>query len=323
MPEVSLKPGFAAVAERFEAWWRNSSPGDRPIVCAREILRPGARPQPGKDRPRGERELDPQWQLANVEWTLASHDYPAETLPVACPEFACSLGIPAVFVGATLEHREDTTWVHEMPDVYTRELPAFSTEHPVFRSLASALRLMGERVGDRALLTAPYMLDGLTVLSLLRGAERLCIDLFERPADVRRVTDHLDRVALDAHAAFWQVMSEFGHAQTVTWADIYSPGKVEMLQSDFCVNLSPAMFDEFVMPGLQMWADYFDRGCYHLDGEEQYRFIDRFCGLEGIQSIQWQPGDVNRRPMKYLHYLRDIRSRGRAVWVMAFDVESP
>ena len=96
-----------------------------------------------------------------------------------------------------------------------------------------------------------------------------------------------------------------------------------MLQSDFCVNLSPAMFDEFVMPGLQMWADYFDRGCYHLDGEEQYRFIDRFCGLEGIQSIQWQPGDVNRRPMKYLHYLRDIRARGRAVWVMAFDIESP
>jgi len=39
VPEVSLKPDFAKVEERFEAWWRNSSPGDRPIVTAREILR--------------------------------------------------------------------------------------------------------------------------------------------------------------------------------------------------------------------------------------------------------------------------------------------
>jgi hypothetical protein len=182
---------------------------------------------------------------------------------------------------------------------------------------------MGADFGDQALLTVPPLMDSVTTLSLLRGAERLCLDLFERPDDVKRVVRHLDRVALDAHAAFYKTVEEAGQGQTVTWADVYSPGKLEMLQCDFCVNISPAMFDEFVLPSLRTWSEYFDRGCYHLDGEEQYCFIDRFCSLSGIQSIQWQPGDVNRRPMRYLHYLEDIRRRGRAVWVMAFDTETP
>jgi hypothetical protein len=323
MPKVALKPDFRKVHERYEAWWANSSLGDRPVVTAREIRRADAPEPPGAGRPRSERELDPEWQLANAEWSLAAHYRPAETLPAVWPDFANGLGIPAVFAGAALDYRAEATWVTEMPDVYDRELPDFSTEHPVFQSLNEALRRMGAKLGDRALLTAPYLIDSLTTLSLLRGAERLCLDLFERPEDVKRVVRHLDRVALDAHAAFTKTLGEAGHGQSVTWADVYSPGKLEMLQCDFCVNISPAMFDEFALPSLRRWSEYFDRGCYHLDGEEQYRFIDRFCSLAGIQSIQWQPGDVNRRPMRYLRYLEDIRRRGRAVWVMAFDTESP
>jgi len=323
MPDVTLKPDFEKVHERYEAWWANSSLGDRPIVTAREIRRADAPPPPGADRPRGEREFDPNWQVANAEWSLAAYHRPAETLPVVWPDFANSLAIPAVFAGATLNYRPETTWVMEMPDVYDRELPDFSTGHPVFWSLNEALRRMGEKLGGKALLTAPYLMDSLTTLSLLRGAERLCIDLFERPDDVKRVVRHLDRVALDAHAAFYKTLEDAGHAETVTWADVYSPGKLEMLQCDFCVNISPAMFDEFALPSLRTWSEYFDCGCYHLDGEEQYRFIDRFCSLAGVQSIQWQPGDMNRRPMKYLRYLEDIRRRGRAVWVMGFDTETP
>ena len=140
---------------------------------------------------------------------------------------------------------------------------------------------------------------------------------------MKRVVNHLDKVALDCHAAFYKTMKQYGHKATVTWADVYSPGSCEMLQSDFSVNISPAMFDEFGLPSLKRWADYFDQNCYHHDGAEQFRFIDRFCGLDKIRSIQWQPGDMNRQPIKYLDYLKDIRRRGRAVWVMAFDADTP
>ncbi|MFH1709121.1 MAG: hypothetical protein ABIF71_14550 [Planctomycetota bacterium] len=301
----------------------NSSLGDRPIVCAREVRVPGAPPMPGAARSKAERELDPAWQVAAAEWTLAAHSRPGDTLPGVSPDFANGIGLPAAFLDAELDYRPEATWVKEMPDDYERDLPGFSADHPVFKSLNESLRRLAMQCSDRAVLTVPWFTDSLTTLSLLRGAEGLLLDLIDRPDDVKRVCAHIDKPALDAHAAWWRTMADAGLAESLTWADVYWPGKVEMLQSDICVNLSPAMFDEFVLPSLRLWSEYFDRACYHLDGAEQYRFIDRFCGLPGIQTIQWQPGDMHRNPMKWLAYLKDIRKRGRAVWVMAFDTEAP
>lgn len=323
MPNVSLRPDFPKLAQRFEAWWQGQSLGDRPIITGREFVRPDAPPRPADPRPRAVRELDPAWQLANARYNLAANGQPADTLPSVCPEFASSLGVPSVFAGGHLTYRDETTWTDEMPDIYERDLPDFSRDHPVFKSLNESLKLLGRELGDQALLTCPFMLDGLTTLSLFRGVAQLCLDLLERPADVRRVSDHLDRLALDAHAAWYQTLTEMGHAQTVTWADVYTPGRCEMVQSDFCVNISPAMFDQFVMPGLKMQTDYFDRSCYHFDGAEQWRVVDRFFSLPRIQSVQWQPGDMNTYPMKYIDYLREIRRRGRALWVLCFDMDTP
>ena len=258
-----------------------------------------------------------------MRWNLAAHVRPADTLPAVWPDFANSLGIPGVFVGGRLNYRPEATWVMEMPDVYERDLPPFSAEHPVFRALDESLKLMAKELGGQALVTAPYLMDSLTTLALFRGAENLCVDLYERPEDVKRVTRHLDQVALDFHAACYRTLTAAGQPDSLTWADVYAPGSCEMLQVDFSVNISPAMFDEFALPSLRQWAEHFQYNCYHHDGEEQWRFIDRFCGTPNIKSIQWQPGDMNRQPLRYIEYLRDIRRRGLAVWVMAFDTESP
>ena len=144
---------------------------------------------------------------------------------------------------------------------------------------AKVLTLMGQKLGAQALLSVPLLLDSddpfatprrpATVFGPAGAARGRC-------SGVRR---HLDQVALAYHAAIFETLRACGQNQTVTWADIYAPGKVEMLQCDFCVNISPAMFDEFVLPSLKLWSEYFDENCYHLDGAEQYRFIDRFCGL--------------------------------------------
>ncbi len=247
---------------------------------------------------------------------------PADTPPVVWPDFASSLAIPAALIGANLQYRDESTWVHQMPDVYDRDLPEFSPSHPVFASLNESLKVLGQNLADQALLTAPYYLDSLTTLSLLRGAEQLCFDLIERPDDVLRVVEHMDRVYLAAYDAWWKTLTAFQAGHTVTWADVCMPGRCEMIQCDFCVNISPEMFDRFAMPSLQRTCAAFDRVCYHLDGAEQYRFIERFCSIPNLQSIQWQPGDMNRQPMKYLEYFKDMRKRNRAVWIMAFDTQS-
>ena len=163
-------------------------------------------------------------------------------------------------------------------------MPAFSQEHEVIRMLQGHLHALAAALGDRALLAALGLLDSLTTLSMLREPENLCVDLIDRPEDVQRVVAHLDQLAIGAHQAFWQTLTELGHAQSVTWAGIYAPGKADMVMCDFAVMLSPAMFEVFALPSLRRLTEYFDYSCYHLDGTEQTRFLDALCSLPRLHE---------------------------------------
>jgi len=319
-PECLAKPNFAEAAERFEAWWAGSSLG-RPAVTFCGLLvedRPAGLDDP---RPEAQRDMDPRWHLACARRDLDAHAFAGETMPGVYPRFASNLAIPASLAGGVLDYRETTAWTEPMPDVYERDLPGFDPSHPVLAVLAESLRLMGEQLGDRGLLSVPPLLDGLTTLSLYRDSGPLCEDLIDRPGDVKRVAAHLDRLAVDAHRAMYEVINGFGHAQTVTWAGIYAPGKAEMVQCDFSIMLSPAMFEEFALPGLRLVTEYMDRSCYHLDGTPQTRFLDLLCSLDRLHAIQWNPEPPAKPPLAWLEFFHAVRDRGRSLWV-ACDTET-
>jgi hypothetical protein len=321
MPKVSVKPDWSDARKRIEAWWAGSSLGGRPAVSCR-IAKQNAAPQPEDHRPRRIQEMDPITYQEFGQWLLDNHEFPAETVPGIYPYFANNLCLPAALVGGELEYRDDNTWIKEMPDIYERQLPGFSDKHLVFRTLAEVYRLYKDRgLAERALLTAPPILDGMTVLSMFRGPGNLCIDLVERPDDVRRVARHLDQVGLDTHRAFWSILEKLGHAHSVTWASIYAPGKCEMVQCDFAVHISPAMFERFVIPELELTTGYFDFSSYHLDGVEQTRFLDALCKLPRLGSIQWNPGMNDQDPLKWVDFFKQVRARKRSLWVGCRGVE--
>ena len=93
---------------------------------------------------------------------------------------------------------------------------------------------------------------------MLRGAEQLCFDLIERPDDVKRVAAHIDRVGMDAHAAFYAVERELGQSQTVTWArrvraDILRDDAVRLFREHFPGYVRRV----FVLPGLRAVSGVF------------------------------------------------------------------
>ena len=165
------------------------------------------------------------------------------------------------------------------------------------------------------------MLDSLTTLSMLREPENLCMDLLDRPQDVKRVVAHLDQMAIRTHQAFWQTLTELGHAQSITWAGIYAPGKAEMVMCDFGVMLSPATYEEFALPSLRRMTEYFDYSCYHLDGTEQTRFLDLLCSLPRLRAIQWNPQPGAPSPIHWLDFYREVRRRKRSLWIRANSAE--
>lgn len=306
---------------RIEAWWE-AADVDRPAVACR-ISRPDAPPAPLDDQPEEQKELDPQWHARMAAWQMEAFDYPAESPRGTFPQYASNLMLPAALAGGTVEYHPETAWLVPDVGIYDREVPDFDADHPVFCALNNAIRAQYQTVAPMGgMVSAPGMLDGLTTLSLFRGQEQLCLDVIERPDDVRRWTDALDEIQIVLHSGFWETLVELGQPHTITWCEIFAPGRAEMVQCDFAVMLSEAMFEEFAMPSLRRLTEYYDYSCYHLDGTSQTRFLDRLASLESLRGIQWNPEPGSPRPEEWLEFFRDVRRRGLSLWVHCPDIES-
>jgi hypothetical protein len=84
-----------------------------------------------------------------------------------------------------------------------------------------------------------------------------------------------------------------------------------MLQSDFAYMISPAMFEEFVLPDVEACCERMDHGFYHLDGKGQLRHLDMLLSLPRLRGIQWIPGDGQPPPECWLPVLKRIRDAGK------------
>jgi hypothetical protein len=85
-----------------------------------------------------------------------------------------------------------------------------------------------------------------------------------------------------------------------------------MLRDDSAMNLSPAMFDEFIAPYKQRLLDSFGGGAEHFCGRGDH-YIERMCGLRHLHAIAMSQPDWNEMETIYRHTVdRGIKLIGLA-----------
>ena len=208
-----------------------------------------------------------------------------------------------------------------MPDIWERSLPAFDPDSPATHVFERCLREVAAVVGQRGFVNPPIMLDGMTTLSGFRTPPQLCIDLMERPQAVRAWSAALTDVYIAAYDHFYRLVQSLGYGDTSTWLSAMAEGKLEAVQCDFAVMLSPAMFAEFALPDLRRLTEYFDYSLYHLDGTCQMRFLDLLRTLPRLNGIQWNPEPPAGSPVLWLEALKAIRQRGFCLHVNCATVD--
>jgi 5-methyltetrahydrofolate--homocysteine methyltransferase len=101
------------------------------------------------------------------------------------------------------------------------------------------------------------------LLAAIRGPQRLCEDLIERPAEV-------DRAIASARALFpqlWRAMVEAGRMDQWCYAvGGYSREGSCVLSCDFSALIGPDMFRRWVLPALEEEAAIVKHATYHWDG---------------------------------------------------------
>ncbi len=308
---ATRQPELTDVEHRTLRFWTGEAT-DRPAlhITAND---PGASAPPwtGPDLPRKQLDLNPHWQRHLARQVRARRRWFAEAVPNHQVSWGSMLVTLAVLAGGDYEYHE-SAWMCPIPDLYDQPLPRFDPDSPKARQLTACFDAIKDEIGGDHLICPPLMTDGFTTLSSFRGADVLAMDLIEQPDQVEHWAQALTTMFNAIYEYYFQ---RLGFGRAVCFGGPVAPGRSDAVQCDFAVMLSPAMVEQFVLPGIRRMTDYFDYTLYHMDGIEQMRFLDLLQTCPGLQGIQWNPQVEFADPLSRLDDLKEIRRRGLSLMV--------
>lgn len=152
-------------------------------------------------------------------------------------------------------------------------------------------------------------------LSSLRGPEGLCLDILDRPDEVRAMLAYLTEVRDWMNERLYPPLLEaYGGIpyECVEWG----PGRAwPPLQCDFSIMIGPGQFREFVMPELTYFADRAERCKYHLDGPGALRHLPAILEIDKIGYVQWVPGAGAPAGLYWIDVWNTVRAAGKSIQV--------
>lgn len=243
----------------------------------------------------------------------------------ALPTLGLTLGPDqyAGFLGGSIKPVEEagTTWV--MPCVENWE--TFSavidkSEGSYYEKVKRSYEYVAEACKDKFLLEMLDLHSGMDAMSALRGAQDLCLDIYDCPEEVERVLSEIRKTYPEIYRMAYEAgrMKESG---TIGWSPVYCAGKSAVLQCDFSCLLSPEQGRKYVFPVIEEEAQFLDHCVYHLDGKDALVHLDTILAIDKIDCIQWVPGSGQPRSPEWMELLKKIQAAGKAVWIYDWTVE--
>ena len=319
--KFSSKQNERDARERLRAFWAGSSLG-RPALHM-TVKKTGVSDTIWTGEPdRKKRDLMPEWQVWTNMRRINNVEYAAEAFPSVELVWGANISLLAIQAGGDYEYDENGhAWVKPLPEVFDRPAPSFDPSLEIIRKLDACYEKAAEAFAGKAYINPPVMLDALTTLSLLRQPDQLCVDMIERPDVVKEMCAALTDLYIKDYDYFYQKISHQGFGETSSWLQAMAEGRFEAVQCDFAVMISPAMFEEFVLPDLERLTRYFDYSLYHLDGTSQMRFLNQLRSLPRLTGIQWNPEPAAGSPTGWLDAFREIRKRKFCIHIWCDTLE--
>lgn len=301
------------IQERLENWWEFGDQG-RPLVVAKAV-------DPEADIPDTD-DLERFWtdpdvilprKMAQIEHTrLCCEALPMYRHDFASVGMAAALGCPVQYVDKTtiwcdpyLERIEEVAEIELDPDQW------------VYRLLLDLTRRATERAKDSHYVSV-WALEGMTdIVGALYGVENLMRDMLLKPDEVKRAMERVKQIWLRAFADTQGIISRSGNRGYIGWAGIWAPGTTFPMQEDVAYNISPAMFEEFLIPHIRDEVDAMDCPFFHLDGVGMIPHLDSLLAIEKLKVVQWQPGAGKTALAPWHDLVKRILDAGKSVQVFA------
>lgn len=330
-PKYSLKENEAEARERIRAFWAGSSLG-RPAIHA-TVRRPDFEPAvwEGEKLSPKEKDLSAEFQSFTALNALQSEIYLAEAMPGYAIRVDTHIPLLAALVGGEYEYVTDedwwggywggTAWIQPWPEIFEQPLPKFDATDPFVEALTKVTQGVADFVGSLGIVSPPCYTDALSTLGALRKEQQLCADICLEPDPVIRWTQAATQLIIDSFEHFYAVLAERGYGECVSWLPLLAEGKMDSVQCDFSIMLSPDQYNEFVAPDLEKLTLHFDYSYYHLDGHDNMRFLNTISSLKGLGAIQYTRVAGSDYPGYCLDDYREIRRRGLSLYAHCMNVD--
>ena len=237
-----------------------------------------------------------------------------EAVPTFFPSFGCDE--IAVFCGAGFRWSDDspdTNWSTPFVQDWDDALPLRIQEnHPLWQRLLTLCRRASERMAGTMLLTPLDLHTNLDLLAAVRGPQRLCLDLADRP----KVIDEAMASARAVFRQMWRAVAKAGRMDELGYCHaFYAMDGAAVLQCDFSFMIGPEMFRRWVLPALEEEADIVRHAMYHWDGPGALVHTADLVASKGLLALSYVPGTGRGGHINYLPLLKRVQAGGKAIQV--------
>jgi hypothetical protein len=272
-----------------------------------------------------ERYCNAEFRAAENHYRLSRSIFPLDVLPSANTDLGP--GSLALFLGAKPGFAEDTVWFHPCfeQEFEPEKLPPlrFDPEHPWWRTTDDIIRRCVELSQGKYIVGCPDLIENVDVLSSLRGAQTLLMDMVERPEWVEQKVRQINEVWFGAYSRIYDRIKLEDGSSTFGAFYIWGPGKTAKVQCDCSAMFSPKMYQRFVVPALTTQCEWLDHSLYHLDGTQAMVHLDPLLQIEPLDAIEWTPqaGIETGGNKRWYDLYRRILAAGKSVQVVNVETD--
>ena len=283
---LQYKPDVGATRERWAAFWRGDS--TRPLLHA---IQPKSGVEPIR-KPRAYDcafgELDPIIDQA-LGWA-SMHEFLADSIPSFMITFAPDHF--AALLGADIKRREEsgTNWVDPCLTSLDDVEITFQREGRWWERTLECIQRFRTRCDGELIVCGTHFQGSLDCLVAMYGTQALLMDMAVAREKVHRALEQVDKALAEARIALAEALD------VSTWGSLnrfgmYSSGIIDVPQCDLSCMISPEMFNDCERPYLTREIAGLDASVYHLDGPDALQHTESLCAIEGLDMIQWMPGE--------------------------------
>ncbi len=310
------------VKKTYREWWNGEL--QRPIIPVILHGRDAGRPEPDIPllSPANCTDLSiPAEQLIDrIDYELSTQVYMGDSFP--CFDMDCfGPGVIAAFMGAILDNSTGNVWFRPAKELPIKEIHfRFDPNNIWFRRVQEIYVAGMKRWQGQVLMAMTDLGGSLDILSTFRPSEKLLLDLYDYPHEVKRLLWEAHEVWHKYYQTLNSVLQPTNPGYS-DWSGIYSEEPSYMLQCDFSYMIGPEMFDEFVNPELVASCTRLHHSFYHLDGKGQLPHLNSVLSIPNLDGVQWVPGAGNPNDSHWPGVYQKIVSAKKKIQLFGgFDV---